>query len=139
MVRVNGVYRHFRQYNHRPVASHWQTLSHYVVSSTPRLSMIRTHNSVVIGTDCIGSSNSINHTITTSIILEDCLSKVHIWILIACCMSYAVVNLSLFVVICTARQGFLFCSKVILYHVIVCKTKMPSCIKYLIFDKKFRI
>jgi hypothetical protein len=22
--------------NHRPVASHWQTLSHYVVSSTPR-------------------------------------------------------------------------------------------------------
>ena len=24
--------------NHRPVASHWQTLSPYVVSSTPRLS-----------------------------------------------------------------------------------------------------
>jgi len=23
--------------NHRPVASHWQTLSHNVVSSTPRL------------------------------------------------------------------------------------------------------
>jgi hypothetical protein len=30
--------------NHRPVASHWQTLSHTVVSSTPRLSGIRTHN-----------------------------------------------------------------------------------------------
>ena len=30
--------------NHRPVASHWQTLSHKVVSSTPRLSRIRTHN-----------------------------------------------------------------------------------------------
>jgi hypothetical protein len=30
--------------NHRPVASHWQTLSHNVVSSTPRLSGIRTHN-----------------------------------------------------------------------------------------------
>ena len=30
--------------NHRPSASHWQTLSHNVVSSTLRLSRIRTHN-----------------------------------------------------------------------------------------------
>jgi hypothetical protein len=30
--------------NHQPVASHWQTLSHNVVSSTPRLSGIQTHN-----------------------------------------------------------------------------------------------
>ena len=30
--------------NHRPVASHSQTLSHNFVSSTPRLSGIRTHN-----------------------------------------------------------------------------------------------
>jgi hypothetical protein len=30
--------------NHRPAASHCQTLSHNVVSSTPRLSGIRTHN-----------------------------------------------------------------------------------------------
>ena len=30
--------------NHRPVTSQWQTLLHYVVSSTPRLSSIRTHN-----------------------------------------------------------------------------------------------
>ena len=30
--------------NHRPAASYWQTLSHNVVSSTPRLSGIRTHN-----------------------------------------------------------------------------------------------
>ena len=32
--------------NHRPVANHWQTYhsSHNVVSSTPRLSEIRTHN-----------------------------------------------------------------------------------------------
>ena len=29
---------------HRPVASLWQTLSHNVASSTPRLSEIRTHN-----------------------------------------------------------------------------------------------
>ena len=30
--------------NHWPVASHWQTLSYNVVSSTPRLSGVRTHN-----------------------------------------------------------------------------------------------
>ena len=30
--------------NHRPAASHWQTLSHNVVSSTPHLSGIQTHN-----------------------------------------------------------------------------------------------
>ena len=30
--------------NHWPAASHWQTLSHNVVSSTPCLSGIRTHN-----------------------------------------------------------------------------------------------
>jgi hypothetical protein len=30
--------------NHRPVASHWQTLSHNVVSSKPRLIGVRTHN-----------------------------------------------------------------------------------------------
>jgi hypothetical protein len=39
--------------NHRPVASHWQTLSQNIWSRTPRLSGIRTF--VVIGTDCIGS------------------------------------------------------------------------------------
>jgi hypothetical protein len=30
--------------NHRPAASHWQTLSHNVVSSTPRPSVVGTHN-----------------------------------------------------------------------------------------------
>jgi hypothetical protein len=30
--------------NHLPVASHWQTLSHNVISSAPRLSGVRTHN-----------------------------------------------------------------------------------------------
>jgi len=30
--------------NHRPAASHWQTLSHNVLLYTPRLSEIRTHN-----------------------------------------------------------------------------------------------
>jgi hypothetical protein len=30
--------------NHPPVSSHWQTLSHNVASSTPRLNGVRTHN-----------------------------------------------------------------------------------------------
>ena len=30
--------------NHRPATSHWQTLSHNVVSSTPGLGGIQTHN-----------------------------------------------------------------------------------------------
>ena len=30
--------------NHRPAASHWQTLAHNVVSSTHRLRRIQTHN-----------------------------------------------------------------------------------------------
>ena len=43
-----------------PVTSHLQTLSHYVVLSTPCLSGVRTH------TDCIGSCKSNYHTITTT-------------------------------------------------------------------------
>ena len=42
--------------NHQPVASHWQTLSHNVVSSTPRL----------IGIDCTGSCNTNYHLITST-------------------------------------------------------------------------
>ena len=30
--------------NHRPAKSHWQTFSHNVISSTPSLGGIRTHN-----------------------------------------------------------------------------------------------
>jgi hypothetical protein len=30
--------------NQRPTTSHWQTLSHNVVTSTPHLSGVRTHN-----------------------------------------------------------------------------------------------
>jgi hypothetical protein len=40
LVEETGVSRE----NHWPVASHWQTLSHNFVSSTPRLSGVRTHN-----------------------------------------------------------------------------------------------
>ena len=56
--------------NHWPVASHWQTLSHNVVSSTLRHE--RGSNSlVVIGTDCFGSCTSNYHTsmTTTAIVL----------------------------------------------------------------------
>jgi hypothetical protein len=52
--------------NHWHAASHWQTLSNYVVSSTPRLSGIRTHNINVTGTDFIGSFKSNYQTITTA-------------------------------------------------------------------------
>ena len=43
LVEETGVHRE----NHRPATSHWQNLSHNVVSNTPRLGGIRTHN--VIG------------------------------------------------------------------------------------------
>ena len=46
--------------------SHWQTLSHNVVSCTPRLNGIRTQTLVVIYTDWIGSCKSNYHTITNT-------------------------------------------------------------------------
>ena len=51
--------------NHRPAVSHWQTLSHNIVSSTPRLRGLDLTTLVVIGTDCIGSYTSNYITITT--------------------------------------------------------------------------
>ena len=44
--------------NHRPAASHWQTLSYKFVSSTPRLRKFELTTLVVIDTDCIGSCKS---------------------------------------------------------------------------------
>jgi hypothetical protein len=52
-----------------PAVSHWHTLSHNVVSNTPRLSGIRTHitvSLVVIGTYCIGSYKSNYHMTTAT-------------------------------------------------------------------------
>ena len=49
--------------NHRPVASHWQTLSHTVVHLALRFELT---TSVVICTDCIGSCKSNYHTITAT-------------------------------------------------------------------------
>jgi hypothetical protein len=53
-------------------------LSHNVVLSTPRLSRIRTHTTlVVIGTDCIGSYKSNYHTITATIAPSDDRYRLH--------------------------------------------------------------
>ena len=53
--------------NHRPVASHQQTLSHDVVLSTTRHEWdSNSQLLVVIGTDCISSCKSNYHTITTT-------------------------------------------------------------------------
>ena len=52
--------------NHQPAGSHWKTLSHDFVSSTPRLSGFELIALVVIGTYCIGSCKSNYHTIMTT-------------------------------------------------------------------------
>ena len=51
--------------NHRSSRSHWQTIFHNVVSRTPRLNRIRTHNVRGERTDCICSCKSNHHAITT--------------------------------------------------------------------------
>ena len=51
--------------NHRPVASHWQTLSHNLYILHLAMNGVRTL--VVIGTDCTGSwMSNYHHTITTT-------------------------------------------------------------------------
>ena len=50
--------------NHRPVANHWQTLSH-LNRIHLALAGFELTTLVVISTDCIGSCKSNNHTITT--------------------------------------------------------------------------
>ena len=51
--------------NHQHVASH-KLLSHNVVLSTPRHERARTHNLLVIGSDCTGSCKSDYDTITAT-------------------------------------------------------------------------
>jgi hypothetical protein len=51
--------------NHQPAESHWQTLSHNVVSSSPRHEL-----STLVVIDYTGSCNSNNHTITTTNIID---------------------------------------------------------------------
>jgi hypothetical protein len=53
--------------NHRPLASHYQILSHNVISSTPRHERgLNSQLLVLIGTDSTGSCKSNYHTITTT-------------------------------------------------------------------------
>jgi hypothetical protein len=54
--------------NHRSATSHWQTWSHKVVSSIPRLSGIQIRNVSGDRHWCIGSYKSNNHTIMTTTI-----------------------------------------------------------------------
>jgi len=49
--------------NHRPVARHWQTLSHHVFSGTPRHERVRTRN---LSSDCTGSCKFNYYAITTT-------------------------------------------------------------------------
>ena len=80
-------------------ASHWQTLSHNVVSSTPHLSGIWTHNVRVIGTGCIGSCKSNYHTITTTtapwISLRQLLFFIKTW---RCYYLQTIVIISMFII-----------------------------------------
>jgi hypothetical protein len=63
--------------NHESATSHWQTLSHNVVSSTPHLSVeLELTTLVMIVTDCIVSCKSNYHTITTITV------SVILWLLI---------------------------------------------------------
>ena len=52
--------------NHRPAASHRQTLSHNVVSNTSAWAGFKLTTLVGIGADCIGSCKSNYHTIKTT-------------------------------------------------------------------------
>jgi len=53
--------------NHRPVASHCQTLSHIMLYRVHlALTGLKLTTLVVIGTDCTGSCKSNYHTITTT-------------------------------------------------------------------------
>ena len=60
LVEETGV----RGEKHWSPASHWQTLSHHVVSSTPLHEQDMNSALVVIGTDCLGSCKSNYHMIT---------------------------------------------------------------------------
>ena len=80
LVEETGVTRE----NHRPVESHWQTLSHIAVSSTL----------VVIRTDCTGSWKANYHTITTNPEILFKKRQHHIWI-IKCILFWTSSNLIL--------------------------------------------
>jgi hypothetical protein len=61
--------------NRRIAASHWQTLSHNVVSNTPCHEWDSNLQVVVIGTDCIVSCKS-NYQMITTMMVPDLIRKV---------------------------------------------------------------
>jgi hypothetical protein len=76
--------------NHQPVACHWQTLSHNVVSSTPHHERgFKLTTSMVIGTDCTGSykSNYPMITTTTALFAKRIFAK---WLVLFC--TYALLH-----------------------------------------------
>ena len=56
--------------NHRPVASHWQTLSHNNTEYSLPWTGFKLTTLVVIGTDCTGSRKSNYHMMTTTMAAE---------------------------------------------------------------------
>ena len=66
MVAVNFIGWGNRNTRRKPAVSHWQTLSHTVVSRNLTCALFELATLVVIGTDCIGSHKSNYHTITTT-------------------------------------------------------------------------
>jgi len=54
--------------NHRPAASHWQTLWHKAVAITHSHMGFELTTLVVIGTDCISGCKSNYHTITITMV-----------------------------------------------------------------------
>ena len=68
--------------NHRPVASHWQTLSHNVVHLA--WSRFEITSSVVIGTDCIGSCKFKYYTVTAKTAPMDSYGVNIVWLLGFC-------------------------------------------------------
>ena len=74
---IGGGNQSNRRKPRRPTASHWKVLSHNVVSSPPRYkTRIDLTTWVLIGTDCIGKSNSYTVTTTTAPILQVTISKI---------------------------------------------------------------
>ena len=65
---IGGGNQNTRKKKHRPVASHCQTLSQNVISSTARHE--RGSTLAVIGTDCTGSCKPNYHSITTMTVKE---------------------------------------------------------------------
>ena len=89
--------------NHPLVASHWQTLSHNVLSSTPRHEReFELTTSVVIGTNCTGSCRSNYHTITTT--------AVPLWVVVPAIVWYLVLTSTIAISALNTTSSFEFYS-----------------------------